>query len=255
MIERRVLRFDSAQLAGLELPCFVATGAQDGPRLALLAGIHGGEYSSIAAVMRFMGELDTRELRGTITAVPVVNMPSFRARSPFVVPEDGKNLNRCFPGSYDGTFTDALARAVFDELIAPSDVLVDLHGGDMVEALEPFTLYDASPVEEAARGLAIAFGLPVRGSVGPVGRPDLGHDLECRCGRRRTCRHRRGRRLRTARGVRGAAPPRRPLECPTSPRDAPRRARSAATTGTARRPVRLAPLASRGLVGGSSRGR
>jgi uncharacterized protein len=172
MIERRVLRFDSVQLVGLELPCFVATGAQDGPRLALLGGIHGGEYSSIAAVMRFMGGLDTRQLRGTITAVPVVNMPSFRARSPFVVPEDAKNLNRCFPGSYDGTFTDALARAVFDELIAPSDVLVDLHGGDMVEALEPFTLYDASRVEERARTLAIAFGFPyvVRSapSAGPI---------------------------------------------------------------------------------------
>jgi predicted deacylase len=87
-------------------------------------------------------------------------MTSFRARSPFVVPEDGKNLNRCFPGSRDGTFSDMLARHVFDELIAPADFLLDLHGGDMVEALEPFTLYDESPVEEQARGLAIAYGLP-----------------------------------------------------------------------------------------------
>ena len=76
------------------------------------------------------------------------------------MPQDGKNLNRCFPGSLDGTFSDLLARFVFDELIAPSDYLVDLHGGDMVEALEPFTLYDASPVEDVARGLAIAFSLP-----------------------------------------------------------------------------------------------
>ena len=53
-----------------------------------------------------------------------------------------------------------LARYVFDELIAPSDFLLDLHGGDMVEALEPFSLYDESPVEEQARGLAVAFGLP-----------------------------------------------------------------------------------------------
>jgi uncharacterized protein len=159
MIERRVLRFESEALAGMELPSLVATGARDGMRLTLLAGIHGCEYSSIAAVVRFMRALDTRVLRGTITAVPIVNMSSFRARSPFVVPEDGKNLNRCFPGSYEGTFSDALARAVFDELIEPSDVLIDLHGGDLVEALEPFALYDASPVEESARALAVAFGL------------------------------------------------------------------------------------------------
>ena len=160
MIERRTIRFDHELLAGLELPCFEAVGADDGPRLCLLAGIHGGEYSSIAAVVRFMNGLDTSELAGRITAVPIVSMPSFRARTAFVMPQDGKNLNRCFPGSADGTFTDVLASHIFDELIAPSDFLLDLHGGDMVEALEPFSLYDESAVEEEARALAIAFGLP-----------------------------------------------------------------------------------------------
>src|SRR6266516_4119171 len=160
VIERRLLRFEAEALSGLELPCVVASGAKEGPRLALIAGIHGCEYSSISAVIRFLGTLDTHALRGTVTAVPVVNLPSFRARTPFVSLQDGKNLNRCFPGSYEGTFSDALARAVFDELIAPSDVLIDLHGGDLVEALEPFALYDESPVEECARTLAISFGLP-----------------------------------------------------------------------------------------------
>jgi predicted deacylase len=159
MIERRTLRFEHALLAGLELPCFEAAGDQDSPHLCLLGGIHGGEYSSIAAVVRFMNELDTGELAGRITAVPIVSRPSFEARTAFVMPQDGKNLNRCFPGSHDGTFSEVLARHVFDELIAPSDFLLDLHGGDMVEALEPFSLYDESAVEEQARGLAVAFGL------------------------------------------------------------------------------------------------
>jgi predicted deacylase len=110
--------------------------------------------------MRFMKELDTSQLAGSITAVPVVSMQSFRQRSPFVVPEDGKNLNRCFPGTYGGTYTDALARSIFDELIAPADALIDLHGGDLVEALEPFAIYEASPVEDRARAMAVAFGLP-----------------------------------------------------------------------------------------------
>ncbi len=160
MIARRTIRFDHDALSELELPCFEATGERDGPQLSLIAGIHGAEYSSIAAVVRFMGALDTRELAGRITAVPVVSMPSFRARSAFVVPQDGKNLNRCFPGSRDGSFSEVLARCVFDELIAPSDVLIDLHGGDVFEELEPFTLYDESPVEDRARSLAVAFGLP-----------------------------------------------------------------------------------------------
>ena len=174
MIERSTLRFEADVLSDLDLPCVVARGAEDGPSLSLIAGIHGCEYSSIAAVMRFMGALDTRELRGTITAVPVVNMPSYRARTPFVVPQDGKNLNRCFPGSYEGTFSDALARAIFDELIAPSDILLDLHGGDQVEALEPFSLYDESPVEDRARELAVAFGLPYVMRAARAGAPISG---------------------------------------------------------------------------------
>jgi predicted deacylase len=160
VIERRTIVYSHPQLAELEHPAFEARGAKDGPRLTLIGGIHGCEYSSIAAVTRFMNELDSSELSGSITAVPVVSMQSFWKRSPFVVPEDGKNLNRCFPGSYDGTYTDALARSIYDELIAPADVLVDLHGGDMVEGLEPFAIYEASPVEERAHAIAVAFGLP-----------------------------------------------------------------------------------------------
>jgi uncharacterized protein len=160
VIERRTIRFEAPALEDLELPCMEARGAADGPHLCLLAGIHGGEYSSIAAVIRFMNELDTSALSGRITAVPIVSLTSFRTRTAFVVPEDGKNLNRCFPGSAEGTFSEALARHVFDELIAPSDVLIDLHGGDMVEALEPFTLYDESTVSEQAHGLAVSFGFP-----------------------------------------------------------------------------------------------
>ena len=123
-----------------------------------------------------MNELRVDELAGSITAVPVVSMQSFERRSPFVVPEDGKNLNRSFPGTYDGTYTDALARGIFDELIAPADVLIDLHGGDLVEALEPFTIYGRGPAEEQARSLAVAFGLPYvvrQEPSGGLGRHDV----------------------------------------------------------------------------------
>jgi hypothetical protein len=147
-------------LVGLELPVVELRGAADGPRLCLLAGIHGCEYSSIDAVRRFARDCDESELRGTVTAVPFASPTSFSGRSPFVVPEDGKNLNRCFPGDRYGSFADALADLIFRELITPSDVLLDLHGGDMVEALEPFALYDESAVEERARAVALAFGLP-----------------------------------------------------------------------------------------------
>ena len=156
-------------LAGLEVPVIELTGASDGPRLTVLAGVHGCEYASMAAVRQWARGLEQRDLRGRVVAVPVLNLPAFRARSPFVVPDDGKNLNRCFPGNPAGTLADQLAYATFTQLISGSDALVDVHAGDMVEALEPFALYDAGPAEARARELAVAYGLGfvVRSEPGP----------------------------------------------------------------------------------------
>src|SRR6185437_6368851 len=156
-------------LAGLEVPVVEVTVAADGPRLVVLAGVHGCEYLSMAAVRRWARGLEERELRGRVVAVPVLNLPAFRARSPFVVPEDGKNLNRCFPGDPAGTLAPRLAHAAFTELITGSDAYIDAHCGDMAEALEPFALYEAGPAEAAARDLALAYGLGyvIRQEAGP----------------------------------------------------------------------------------------
>jgi predicted deacylase len=143
-------------LNGVDVPAFELTGAHDGPALSLIGGVHGCEYSSIAAVIKVMRELDPAQLSGTVTAVPVVSMESYTQRSPFVVPADGKNLNRAFPGDPGGTYTDRLAHDISTKLIEPADAFIDLHGGDLVEALEPFALY----ANAASRDLALAIGLP-----------------------------------------------------------------------------------------------
>ena len=163
----KVLRHTLA-LAGFDVPVIELTGS-GGPRLTVLAGVHGCEYAPMAAVRRWTRALAGRELRGSVRAVPVLNLPAFRARSPFVVPDDGKNLNRCFPGDPSGTVADRLAHAAFTQLIEGSDALVDAHAGDMVEALEPFALYDAGPSEDRARELAVAYGLGyvIRQEPGP----------------------------------------------------------------------------------------
>ena len=156
-------------LAGLEVPVVEVTGAGDGSRLVVLAGVHGCEYASMAAVRRWARGLEERELRGRVVAGPVLNLPAFRARTPFVVPDDGKNLNRCFPGDPAGTLADRLAYDAFTQLISGSDALVDAHTGEMVEALEPFALYDTGPAEARARELASAYGLGyvIRQEPGP----------------------------------------------------------------------------------------
>jgi predicted deacylase len=156
-------------LAGLDVPAIQVTGARPGPRLTVIAGVHGCEYSSMAGLRGFIRGVDPEQLSGSIVAVPVLNLPSFWARTPFVVPDDGKNLNRCFPGDPEGTLAERLAHDVFTQLITGSDAFVDMHAGDQVEALEPFTLYNAGPQEAKARELAVAYGLGyvIRQDAGP----------------------------------------------------------------------------------------
>lgn len=164
------VEYRTLELADASVPVIELTGGRDGPRLTVLAGVHGCEYAPMAAVRQWTRDLATRDgLRGRVTAVPVLNLTAFRSRTPFVTPDDGKNLNRCFPGDPGGTFSDRLADAVFRELITGADAVIDAHAGDLVEALEPFALYDAGPAESRARELATAYGLGyvIRQEPGP----------------------------------------------------------------------------------------
>ena len=142
------------------LPYVSVQGNQPGPHLTVIAGVHGTEYTSIAAAREFARSLDAAQLRGRVTVAPLINPLAFWARTPFVVPTDGKNLNRSFPGAPDGTAAEVIAHHVTRAFIEPTDYLLDLHAGDLPEALEPFALYDESPVEAASRDLALAYGLP-----------------------------------------------------------------------------------------------
>ena len=160
MIDARELRVDLGDHGVLGIPYVNVVGeAGDGPHLTVIAGVHGTEYTSIAAARELLAELRPAELSGTVTVAPLINLPAFWARTPFVVPLDGKNLNRSFPGDASGSAAERIAAAVTEELIKGSDYVIDLHAGDLPEALEPFVFYDASPVERQARELALAYGL------------------------------------------------------------------------------------------------
>lgn len=167
-------------LQGWSWPYVAISGRQDGPRATIIAGIHGCEYVSIRAAVRLARELDPAEVRGQILVVPIVNLPSFWERIPFVCPFDGKNPNRLFPGSATGSFTEQMDYFIFNTCIAPSDAFIDLHGGDIVEELAPFAGYAASAeghVAERSHAMAEAFGLRYtvarQAELGPV--PGLTH--------------------------------------------------------------------------------
>jgi predicted deacylase len=155
-----MIRVDGAEgLVGSEIPFYVYGNPDLGPTVSVMAGVHGCEYVPMLALRTFLDELDESQLRGSLRVVPIANLASFHARSPFVVPHDGLNLNRCFPGKADGSFTERLAYALFNEAMSPAQFHIDMHAGDQVEDLEPFTIYDASDVEEDSSRMAHAYGL------------------------------------------------------------------------------------------------
>jgi predicted deacylase len=155
------------------LPMWLAHGARPGPTLAVTAGVHPAEYASIAAALEFGQAIDPASLRGHVIIVPVMNLPAFTARSIYVCPLDGKNLNRVFPGDASGTASEQIAAWVFGNVITRADYFVDMHGGDLIEALVPFTIFYKAgdpKVRDVSLLMAKAFGIPILvGSETPGG--------------------------------------------------------------------------------------
>ena len=147
---------------GTTIPISVINGARPGPVLALTAGVHGQEYTSILALQRLLTTADPKAITGTLILVHVANMPSFLARTIYYSPADGKNLNRVFPGKADGTLSERIAHAITQEVIARATHVIDLHCGDGNESLRPYSYWITTgkpDVAEAGRKLALAFGM------------------------------------------------------------------------------------------------
>ncbi|MHB1683024.1 MAG: M14 family metallopeptidase [Bacilli bacterium] len=152
------------QLEGVEeqLPAFLIYGSEPGPTVLVMAGVHGCEYTSIDAALRVAKELPADSVQGRVVVLPIANPASFYARSIYVHPGDGKNLNRVFPGKREGSEAERLAFALFNTVFSEADAIIDLHGGDMIEALVPFTIYHVTyqrALDEKARKLASIFGI------------------------------------------------------------------------------------------------
>jgi uncharacterized protein len=169
--------FDDPLLGRYQWPYAALVGADTGPTFLLTAGIHAAEYTGILAAIRLIRQLDPAQIAGTIVIVPLLNQPGFYERSIYVNPEDNQNLNRAFPGSPNGTWSERFAHHLLQELVVHSDYLVDMHAGDLIEDLEPFVIYHEvgdARVDDASRRMADAYGLRFASKGRPSGeRPGL----------------------------------------------------------------------------------
>jgi predicted deacylase len=148
-------------LAGWEWPYVAVHGAEPGPAVLVIAGVHGSEYVSIDAAVRLGASLDPAEMRGQVLVLPLLNPAAFWERTAYVSPVDKLNPNRAFPGKALGSITERLAYHLTERAIRGADGLIDLHGGDIPEALVAFTIYQETGdavLDARSRAMAEAFG-------------------------------------------------------------------------------------------------
>ena len=139
-------------------------GAEPGPTVSLVAGVHGGKRAAMLALEQLIVRLRDRVERGSVRIVPVAHGAALAGDLAQLSPLDSLNLNRVFPGRAGGRPTERLAHRVMAEIVSGSDYLVDLHGSDGDEAVGAFA-YAARPgldlpTDSAALALARAWGTP-----------------------------------------------------------------------------------------------
>lgn len=126
---------------GYKFPITIINGSKEGKTLLITSGIHGGEYPCIETTIELAQEIDPKEVSGQIVMIYPVNVSAYYERLSYIMPEDGKNINRLFPGDKEGTLGNKIAYVLTNEYQDKSDFYIDMHGGDIHEYLPPYVYY------------------------------------------------------------------------------------------------------------------
>ncbi|MEX0729514.1 MAG: succinylglutamate desuccinylase/aspartoacylase family protein [Aquisalimonadaceae bacterium] len=141
----------------LTIPLQVVHGSREGPCLVVSAAVHGDEINGVEIIRRLLRQPALRRLRGTLVAVPIVNVLGFTSRSRYL--PDRRDLNRSFPGSENGSMASRLAWLFRTQVLSKATHAIDLHTAAIHRDNLPQVRADLNnPKSEA---LARSFGLPV----------------------------------------------------------------------------------------------
>ncbi|OBZ82949.1 N-alpha-acetyl-L-2,4-diaminobutyric acid deacetylase [Choanephora cucurbitarum] len=109
----------------LKLPVIVCRGSEDGPVLGITAAVHGNELNGVPCIHRVISQIDVSKLKGTVVAVPCVNVWGYlKFQREFA---DGRDLNRQFPGKEDGYASQVFCHHLMTKIISQFNYMVDLH--------------------------------------------------------------------------------------------------------------------------------
>jgi uncharacterized protein len=113
-----------------EIPIIVYRGAEDGPVLWLNGATHGDEPEGPFSIFLALQEIDPKKLKGTVVAVPVMNVDAFSAGTRGN-PLDtlSHDMNRIYPGKPEGYPTERAAAAHWEAMQNNCDLQINIHSG------------------------------------------------------------------------------------------------------------------------------
>ena len=158
--EKRKIDLPVAKLytdANVSLPVHIIRAKKAGPTIFISAAVHGDELNGIEIIRRLINENKFKITKGTVIAVPMVNVYGVVNQSRYM--PDRRDLNRCFPGSAKGSLAGRVAYIFLNEIVKHCDYGIDLHTGAIHRSNLPQIRADMSDSETKA--LAEIFGVPV----------------------------------------------------------------------------------------------
>jgi N-alpha-acetyl-L-2,4-diaminobutyrate deacetylase len=108
-----------------------------GPTVLFVGGTHGGEYEGLVSLLKLSRELPAEAVQGRLIIIPALNLPAVMAGQR-LSPIDGKDMNRVFPGAWNGTTTQIIAHYVHEVILPRCDAVIDLHSGGFSLSLIPY---------------------------------------------------------------------------------------------------------------------
>ncbi|MFT4939003.1 MAG: putative deacylase [Paraglaciecola sp.] len=141
----------------MSIPVEVIRARRPGPTMFISAAIHGDELNGIEVVRRILRMKTLKLTKGTLIAVPIVNVYGMLQQSRYL--PDRRDLNRSFPGSQKGSLAGRMAHLFLNEIAHKCDYGIDLHTGAIHRSNLP--QIRANLADEETEKLARAFGVPV----------------------------------------------------------------------------------------------
>lgn len=127
---QRELSFNVAKLHTqnyIDIPVIITRSKKAGPTVLITAGIHGDEVNGVEIVRQIIAKGINVPKKGTIICMPLINVFGFiQMNREF---PDGRDLNRVFPGSENGSLASRVANRLMTEIVPHADLVLDFHTG------------------------------------------------------------------------------------------------------------------------------